>query len=141
LILFDATLFPFIVGLVAIIVATVIVRWLLKKDSGNARMKEVSGYIVVGTRAYLSRQLKTIFLAMPWLAALLSYFFGWQTSLTFICGALLSLLAGFIGMNIAVRANVRVTNAARKSSAATFRLSFLGGSVTELVCWVCMFSG
>ena len=63
--LFDATLFPFIVGLVAIIVATVIIRWLLKKDSGNARMKEVSGYIVVGTRAYLSRQLKTIFLAMP----------------------------------------------------------------------------
>jgi K(+)-stimulated pyrophosphate-energized sodium pump len=131
--LFDATLFPFIVGLVAILVAVVIVRWLLKKDSGNARMKEVSGYIVVGTRAYLSRQLKTIFLAMPWLAALLSYFFGWQTSLTFICGALLSLLAGFIGMNIAVRANVRVTNAARKSSAATFRLSFLGGSVTGLL--------
>jgi K(+)-stimulated pyrophosphate-energized sodium pump len=131
--LFDATLFPFIVGLVAILVAAVIVRWLLKKDSGNARMKEVSGYIVVGTRAYLSRQLKTIFLAMPWLAALLSYFFGWQTSLTFICGALLSLLAGFIGMNIAVRANVRVTNAARKSSAATFRLSFLGGSVTGLL--------
>jgi K(+)-stimulated pyrophosphate-energized sodium pump len=131
--LFDVTLFPFIVGLVAILVAAVIVRWLLKKDSGNARMKEVSGYIVVGTRAYLSRQLKTIFLAMPWLAALLSYFFGWQTSLTFICGALLSLLAGFIGMNIAVRANVRVTNAARKSSAATFRLSFLGGSVTGLL--------
>jgi K(+)-stimulated pyrophosphate-energized sodium pump len=131
--LFDVALFPFIVGLVAILVAAVIVRWLLKKDSGNARMKEVSGYIVVGTRAYLSRQLKTIFLAMPWLAALLSYFFGWQTSLTFICGALLSLLAGFIGMNIAVRANVRVTNAARKSSAATFRLSFLGGSVTGLL--------
>jgi K(+)-stimulated pyrophosphate-energized sodium pump len=105
--LFDVTLFPFIVGLVAILVAAVIVRWLLKKDSGNARMKEVSGYIVVGTRAYLSRQLKTIFL--------------------------LSLLAGFIGMNIAVRANVRVTNAARKSSAATFRLSFLGGSVTGLL--------
>ena len=131
--LFDITLFPFGVGLVAIVVAAFIIRWLLKKDSGNARMKEVSGYIVTGTRAYLNRQLKTIFLAMPWLAALLSYFFGWQTSLTFICGALLSLLAGFIGMNVAVRANVRVTNAARKSSAATFRLSFLGGAVTGLL--------
>ena len=111
----DFTLFPLGVGLVAILVAAFIIRWLLKKDSGNPRMKEVSGYIVTGTRAYLNRQLKTIFLAMPWLAALLSYFFGWQTSLTFICGALLSLLAGFIGMNVAVRANVRVANAAMKS--------------------------
>ena len=131
--IFDATLFPFGVGIVAIIVAIFIIRWILKKDSGTERMKEVSGYIVVGTRAYLNRQIKTIFLAMPWLAALLSYFFGWQTSLTFICGALLSLLAGYIGMNVAVRANVRATNAARKSSAATFRLSFMGGAVTGLL--------
>src|SRR4030066_2506940 len=131
--IFDATLFPFGVGIVAIIVAIFIIRWILKKDSGTDRMKEVSGYIVVGTRAYLNRQLKTIFLAMPWIAALLSYFFGWQTSLTFIFGALLSLLAGYIGMNVAVRANVRVTNAARKSSAATFRLSFMGGAVTGLL--------
>ncbi|HLC00923.1 MAG TPA: sodium-translocating pyrophosphatase [Candidatus Bathyarchaeia archaeon] len=131
--IFDATLFPFGVGLVAILVAIFIIRWILKKDSGTDRMKEVSGYIVVGTRAYLKRQIKTIFLAMPWLAALLSYFFGWQTSLTFICGALLSLLAGYIGMNVAVRANVRATNAARKSSAATFRLSFMGGAVTGLL--------
>src|SRR4030043_1824415 len=112
--LLDFTLFPFGVGLVAIIVAAVIVRWLLKKDSGNARMKEVNGYIVTAPRVYLNRQLKTIFLAMPWLAALLSYFFGWQTSLTFIFGALLSLIAGYIGMNVAVRANVRATKAARK---------------------------
>ena len=131
--MFDAAIFPFGVGIIAIIIAVFIIRWILKKDSGTDRMKEVSGYIVVGTRAYLNRQLKTIFLAMPWIAALLSYFFGWQTSLTFICGALLSLLAGYIGMNIAVRANVRVTNAARKSSAATFRLSFMGGAVTGLL--------
>lgn len=96
-------------------------------------MREVNGYIVVGTGAYLRRQVKTIFLAIPWLAALLSYFFGWQTSLTFICGVFLSLLAGFIGMNVAVRANVRVTTAATKSSASTFRISFLGGAVTGLL--------
>ena len=131
--MFDAAIFPFGVGIIAIIIAVFIIRWILKKDSGTDRMKEVSGYIVVGTRAYLNRQLKTIFLAMPWIAALLSYFFGWQTSLTFIFGALLSLLAGYIGMNVAVRANVRVTNAARKSSAATFRLSFMGGAVTGLL--------
>ena len=131
--LFDVTLFPFGVGVVAIIVAVFIVRWVLKRDSGTERMKQVNGYIVVGTRAYLNRQLKTIFLAVPWIAALISYFFGWTTSLTFICGTLLSLLAGYIGMNVAVRANVRAANAARKSSAATFRVSFLGGAVTGLL--------
>src|SRR3990170_3121369 len=131
--LFDATLFPFGVAIAAIIIAAIIIRWIIRKDSGTPRMKEVNRHIVVGTRAYLNRQVKTIFLAMPWLAALISYFFGWATSLTFICGVLLSLLAGFIGMNVAVRANVRVTNAARKSSAATLRISFLGGTVTGLL--------
>lgn len=130
---FDGSLFPFGVGIVAIVVAAFIIRWILKRDSGTARMREVNGYIVVGTRAYLNRQIRTILLAMPWLAAFISYFFNWQTSLTFICGALLSLLAGYIGMNVAVRANVRATNAARKSSAEAFRLSFLGGAVTGLL--------
>jgi K(+)-stimulated pyrophosphate-energized sodium pump len=131
--IFDATLFPFGVGLVAILIAIFIIRWILKRDSGTPRMKEVNGYIVVGTGAYLKRQLRTIFLVIPWLAALLSYFFGWQTSLTFICGAFLSLVAGYIGMHVAVRANVRASNAARTSSAATFRISFLGGAVTGLL--------
>ena len=131
--MFDATLFPFGVAIAAIIIAAIIIRWILKKDSGTPRMIEVNRHIVVGTRAYLNRQVKTIFLAIPWLAALISYFFGWATSLTFICGVLLSLLAGYIGMNVAVRTNVRAANAARKSSAATLRISFLGGTVTGLL--------
>lgn len=89
--IFDAMLFPLGVGIVAILVAVFIIRWILRNDSGSDRMKEVSGYIVTGTSAYLKRQIKTIFLVMPWLAALISYFFGWTTSVTFICGALLSL--------------------------------------------------
>jgi len=131
--LFDAALIPLAVGLSAVLVAVYVVRWILKRDSGTARMREVNGYIVAGTGTYLKRQLKTIFLVIPWLAALLSYFFGWATSLTFIAGAFLSLLAGYIGMNVAVRANVRVTEAARKSSKTTFRLSFQGGAVTGLL--------
>jgi K(+)-stimulated pyrophosphate-energized sodium pump len=121
--IFDATLFPLGVGIAAILVALFIIRWILRKDAGTERMKEVSRNIVIGTSAYLKRQIKTIFLVMPWLAALISFFFGWTTSVTFICGALLSLLAGYIGMNVAVRANVRAASAARKSSAATFRIS------------------
>src|SRR3972149_3766567 len=131
--IFYVTFVLFGVRVVAIIVAVFIVRWILKRDSGTERMKQVNGYIVVGTRAYLNRQLKTFFLAVPWIAALISFFFGWTTSLTFICGTLLSLLAGYIGMNVAVRANVRAANAARKSSAATFRGSFFGGAVTGLL--------
>src|SRR3990170_1261443 len=132
IVMFDLTLFAFGVGMFAILLSSYITRWILKRDSGTERMKEVSRFIVIGTSVYLKRQIKTIFLVMPWLAALLSYFFGWATSVAFICGVLLSLLAGYIGMNVAVRANVRTANAARKSSGETLKTAFLGGGVMGL---------
>jgi K(+)-stimulated pyrophosphate-energized sodium pump len=96
-------------------------------------MQEVSRYIVVGTSAYLKRQLKTIILVIPWLAIIVLFLFNWTTSLAFVCGVLLSLLAGFIGMNVAVRANVRTANAATHSPGETLKTGFLGGSVMGLV--------
>lgn len=128
----DLTLYAFGVGMFAILVSSYIIRWILKHDSGSTRMKEVSNYIVIGTSAYLKRQVKTIFLVMPWVAALVSYFFGWTTSVAFISGVLLSLLAGYIGMNVAVRTNVRTACAAGKSSGETLRIAFLGGGVMGL---------
>lgn len=128
----DLTLYAFGAGMFAILMSSYIISWILKRDPGSARMKEVSNYIVIGTSAYLKRQIKTIFLVMPWLAALVSYFFGWPTSIAFISGVLLSLLAGYIGMNVAVRTNVRVACAARKSSGQTLRIAFLGGGVIGL---------
>ena len=129
----DPLLFAFGVGMIAILAASYITRWVLKRDPGTARMQEVSKYIVVGTSAYLKRQLRTIIIVIPWLAIIILFLFSWTTSLAFVCGVLLSLLAGYIGMNVAVRANVRTANAATHSPGETFRTGFLGGSVMGLV--------
>jgi K(+)-stimulated pyrophosphate-energized sodium pump len=128
----DPILFPFGVGMIAILVASYVIRWILKRDSGSARMREVNKFIVTGTNAYLKRQLRTIILVIPWPAIAIFFFFNWVTSLAFVCGALLSLLAGYVGMSIAVRTNVRTANAATRSSGEALRTGFLGGSVMGL---------
>src|SRR3989304_5774265 len=128
----DPLLFAFGGGMIAILVASYITRWILKRDSGTARMREVNRYIVIGTNAYLKRQLRTIVLVIPWLAIIILFFFNWTTSLAFVCGVFLSLLAGYVGMNVAVRANVRTANAATRSLGETLRTGFLGGSVMGL---------
>jgi K(+)-stimulated pyrophosphate-energized sodium pump len=126
-------LLAFGIGMIAILTASYVARWILKRDPGTSRMQEVNHHIVVGTNTYLKRQVRTIILVIPWLAILIFFLFGWTTSLTFVCGVLLSLLAGYIGMNLAVRANVRTANAATHSLGKTFRTAFLGGSVMGLV--------
>ena len=128
----DPLLFAFGVGMIALLVASYITRWILKRDSGTARMREVNSYIVIGTNAYLKRQLRTIVLVIPWLAIIILFFFNWATSLAFVCGVLLSLLAGYVGMNVAVRTNVRTASAATRSLGETLRTGFLGGSVMGL---------
>ena len=129
----DPLLFAFGVGMVAILVASYITRWILKRDSGTPRMQEVNSYIILGTNTYLKRQFKTIILVMPFLALIILLFFNWSTSLTFVCGVLLSLFAGYIGMNVAVRTNVRTASAARYSTSETLKTGFLGGAVMGLV--------
>ncbi len=111
----DPLLFAFGVGMVAILVASYITRWILKRDSGTPRMQEVSSYIILGTNTYLKRQIRTIVIVMPVLALIFLLLFSWTTSLAFVFGVLLSLFAGYIGMNVAVRANVRTASAARHS--------------------------
>jgi K(+)-stimulated pyrophosphate-energized sodium pump len=128
----DPLLFAFAVGMIAILVASYITRWILKRDSGTARMQEVSRNIVIGTSAYIKRQLGTILLVIPPLALIILFLFNWTTSLAFVCGVLLSLLAGYVGMNVAVRANVRTASAATRSPGATLRTGFLGGAVMGL---------
>ena len=129
----DPLLFVFGVGMIAILVASYITRWILKRDQGTARMKEVNGYIILGTNTYLKRQIKTILLVIPWLAIIVLFLFNWTTALSFVCGVLLSLLAGYIGMNVAVRTNIRTAQAASRSPGETLRTGFLGGSVMGLV--------
>ena len=128
----DPILFVFGVGLVAILVASYLTRWILKRDSGTQEMQKIGGYIVIGTNAYLKRQFKTIFLVIPWLALVFLVLFNWVTSLAFVCGVILSLFAGYVGMKVAVNANVRTANAARFSSSGTLKTGFFGGAVMGL---------
>ena len=95
-------------------------------------MQEVNGYIILGTNAYLKRQIRTISLVSPWLAIIILLFstglHRWRLHVV----SFLSLFAGYVGMNVAVRANVRTASAATRSSSATLRIGFLGGAVMGL---------
>jgi len=129
----DPLVFVFGVGMIAILVAAYITRWILKQESGTPRMQEVNRYIILGTNTYLKRQLRTIFFVIPWPALILLFLFSWVTSLAFVCGVFLSLFAGYVGMNIAVRTSVRTASIARQSPSATLKTGFLGGAVMGLL--------
>lgn len=131
--MFDPSLFGVGTGVATILVSTFVIRYILKQDSGTERMREISSYIVAGTNAYLKRQIKTISFVMPFLSILVFLLFNWQTAISFLFGVTFSIIAGYIGMNVAVRANVRTANAALTSSAKTLKIAFFGGSVMGLL--------
>ena len=133
MVLTDPLIFVFGIGMLAILVATYIARWILKRDSGTQRMQEVNSHIISGTNTYLKRQVKTIIYVIPVPAVILLFLFNGSTALSFVCGVFFSLFAGYVGMNIAVRTSVRTASIARHSPAATLRTGFLGGAVMGLV--------
>jgi len=104
-----------------------------KASAGNARMKEIAGAIQEGAKAYLNRQVITISAIAILIFILLFIFKDHPTAIGFLIGAACSLAAGFIGMRIAVLANTRTTEAARKSRTAAMRIAFNGGAVTGLL--------
>ena len=125
--------FSGISAIVAIIYGLLLSRAILKKDAGNEKMREIADAIQTGAKAYLNRQYKTIFVIAIILGIILWYFLGWLTALGFIVGAIASALAGYIGMNVAVRANVRTAEAAKMGLAKALDVAFKGGSVTGLM--------
>ncbi|HCB35496.1 MAG: sodium-translocating pyrophosphatase [Candidatus Taylorbacteria bacterium RIFCSPHIGHO2_02_49_25] len=120
-------------SLLALIYGAVAASRLLKKNAGSERMKEISAAIREGAKAYLNRQYKTISVIGILVALVLYFAFGAIMALGFLAGAVLSAAAGYIGMNVSVRANARVSHAASQGMKPALALAFQGGAITGLL--------
>ncbi len=125
--------FAIIAGVVAIVYGLGLAKAIINKPAGNEKMKEIASAIQAGAKAYLNRQYKTIAVIAVILFAVLWWGLGIKIALGFVVGSVFSALAGYIGMNVSVRANVRTAEAAKSGLAEALSLAFRGGAVTGLL--------
>ncbi len=117
-------------GFAAVAFAVVLILLVLRLPTGNDRMREIAAAIQEGAAAYLNRQYTVIAIIGVIIAIVIGFFVNWTTAALYIVGAVLSALAGYVGMNIAVRANVRTAEAARGGLNKALQVAFRGGAVT-----------
>ncbi|MFZ9242902.1 MAG: sodium-translocating pyrophosphatase, partial [Sediminibacterium sp.] len=125
-------------GIVGLLYTLLKFNWVSKQDAGNARMKEISDYIAEGAMAFLKAEWKILGYFVVIVALLLGFMASknesshWSIAISFVIGAVFSATAGYIGMKIATKANVRTAEAAKISLARALKVSFTGGSVMGL---------
>src|SRR6266550_5036228 len=120
-------------GLLAIGYAVWATRSVLAADAGSAKMQEIAAAVREGAQAYLKRQYATIGIVGVVIFLIVGWLLGWLVAFGFLIGAVLSGAAGFIGMNVSVRANVRTAQAAIGSLSAGLELAFKSGAITGLL--------
>src|ERR1700754_1185307 len=125
-------------GVVGLLYTLIKFNWVSRQDAGNDRMKEISTYIAEGAMAFLKAEYKILGYFVVIVALLLGIMgysdpnSHWSIAVAFVIGAFFSALAGFIGMKVATKANVRTAQAARTSLSKALSVSFTGGSVMGL---------
>ncbi|MFC1598093.1 sodium-translocating pyrophosphatase [Patescibacteria group bacterium] len=126
-------IFALVSAAIAIIYGILLTRSILKKDAGSEKMQEIAKAIQEGAKAYLNRQYRTIGIIAVILFVILWLVIDLATALGFLVGAVFSGLAGYIGMNVSVRANVRTTEAAKSGLGKALNVAVNGGAVTGLL--------
>ena len=127
-------IFPVIAAVIGLAVAFCLAAWIKKADEGTDRMREIAGYIREGAMAFLKREYRTMVIVVVVLFLIIGLALqSWTTAILYVCGAALSVLAGFFGMKVATLGNVRTANAARESGMnKALKIAFRSGAVMGL---------